>query len=177
MPQSVARKVSLVGMCLALLIVSAQVSLPILLVPVTLQTLAVGVIGTTLPWQSSRLVIGSYLLLGMLDLPVFANYASGAPVLVGPTGGYLIGFIAYVAIVHYSQQLFGQSNWVLLGGNVLASIIQLGFGTFWLIWLLKLPMMAGLMTGFMPYFPIEMIKCCLVVMIVSRINQKRDFRK
>lgn len=170
MTLSVARKVSLVGMCLALLMVSAQVSLPILLVPVTLQTLAVGVIGTTLPWRLSRLVIGSYLMLGMLGLPVFANYASGTAVLVGPTGGYLIGFIAYVAIVHYSQQLFGQSNRVLLGGNVLASIMQLGFGTLWLIWSLKLSVVTGLMTGFVPYFPIEMIKSCLVVMIASRVQ-------
>lgn len=170
MTLSVARKVSLVGMCLALLMVSAQVSLPISLVPVTLQTLAVGVIGTTLPWRLSRLVIGSYLMLGMLGLPVFANYASGAAVLVGPTGGYLISFIAYVAIIHYSQQLFGQSNRVLLGGNVLASIIQLGFGTLWLIWSLKLSVVTGLMTGFVPYFPIEMIKSCLVVMIASRVQ-------
>lgn len=109
-------------------------------------------------------------MLGMLGLPVFANYASGTAVLVGPTGGYLIGFIAYVAIVHYSQQLFGQSNRVLLGGNVLASIIQLGFGTLWLIWSLKLSVVTGLMTGFVPYFPIEMIKSCLVVMIASRVQ-------
>ncbi|KRM22343.1 biotin transporter BioY [Latilactobacillus graminis] len=127
MLQSVARKVSLVGMRLALLIVSAQVSLPILLVPVTLQTLAVGG-----DWDHIAMAVQSacyrgYLLLGMFGLPIFANYASGAAVLVGPTGGYLIDFIVYVPIVHYSQQLFGQSNWVLLGGNVLASIIQLGF--------------------------------------------------
>lgn len=110
-------------------------------------------------------------MLGMLGLPVFANYASGAAaVLVGPTGGYLIGFIAYVAIVHYSQQLFGRSTGVLLGGNVLASIIQLGFGTLWLIWSLKLSVVTGLMTGFVPYFPIEMIKSCLVVMIASRVQ-------
>ena len=73
--------VKLYRVCLALLIVCAQISIPIWIVPITLQTLAVGLIATVLPLQLSSAVIAAYLLLGLVGLPVFANFAGGASVI------------------------------------------------------------------------------------------------
>jgi len=74
---------------------SALVSLPVAgsPVPVTLQTLAVLVVGILLgPWQGV-LAVAAYLVAGALGLPLFAGGAAGLDVLVGPTGGFLLGFL------------------------------------------------------------------------------------
>lgn len=177
MSVSVARRLSYIGVCLALLIVCAQISIPIWIVPITLQTLAVGLIATVLPLQLSSAVIAAYLLLGLVGLPVFANFAGGASVIVGPTGGYLFGFIIYIGIVHYGLHYFGRSRRVMFSVNLLASLCQLLIGTLWLRISLHLGWQASFLTGFAPYVPIEILKSGLIVAVIARLPQRiQQFR-
>lgn len=80
----------------ALLALSAQFAfrIPISPVPVTGQTLVVLMIGMAYGSRLGFATVCAYLLEGGMGLPVFANGAAGWPVLIGPTGGYLIGFAA-----------------------------------------------------------------------------------
>lgn len=71
-----------------------SVRLPISPVPVTGQTLAVLLVGAVLGSRRGVLSVISYLIQGILGLPVFAGGMSGITYLVGPTGGYLVGFVA-----------------------------------------------------------------------------------
>ncbi|MFH5925656.1 biotin transporter BioY [Roseomonas xinghualingensis] len=85
---------SLALMGSAVLAASAQVSLPMWPVPATLQTLAVLLLGAL---GGSRLGTASvllYLVEGAMGLPVFANGAAGPAALMGPTAGFLLGFVA-----------------------------------------------------------------------------------
>ncbi|MDO5658832.1 MAG: biotin transporter BioY [Paracoccus sp. (in: a-proteobacteria)] len=77
----------------ALLALSAQVSVPMIPVPMTLQTLAISIIGLTYGSRLAALTVIAYLAEGAMGLPVFANGASGAA-LMGPTAGFLFGFVA-----------------------------------------------------------------------------------
>jgi biotin transport system substrate-specific component len=78
----------------ALLAASAWITIPIGAVPITLQVLVVVLAALLLPpwWAGSAALV--YVLVGLVGLPVFAGAQGGAGVLVGPTGGYLIGFVA-----------------------------------------------------------------------------------
>ena len=82
----------------AVMCIAGPLAVPIGPVPITLTNLviyiAVGVLGTAQGTISYCL----YLLLGMVGLPVFSGYAGGLGKLAGPTGGYLIGFIAMALI-------------------------------------------------------------------------------
>jgi biotin transport system substrate-specific component len=93
----------------ALLTVSAQIAVPIGPVPITMQTFAVLLIGATYGWKLGGGTLALYLAEGAIGLPVFANGAS-LPALMGPTAGYLFGFVAAAALVGWiSERGWGQS--------------------------------------------------------------------
>ena len=71
---------------------AAQVSIPFFPVPLTLQTLAILIVGLTFGARLGAVTLAAYLAEGAMGLPVFANGAS-APALIGPTAGFLFGFV------------------------------------------------------------------------------------
>src|SRR6267143_5569385 len=81
--------------------VGARISVPLPMTPVpgTLQTLAVLLAGAILGARAGALSQASYVLMGMAGLPVFALPGSGPAYLLGPTGGYLVGFVAAAFVV------------------------------------------------------------------------------
>ena len=87
------RQIARAGVSVALLAVSAWVSVPFGPVPFTLQTLALAVLPAALDRGTAVLAVVSYVLLGAVGLPVFAGFAGGMGALAGPTGGFLWGFI------------------------------------------------------------------------------------
>jgi len=84
---------------------SAQVSIPMYPVPFTLQSVTVLFLAFMLGHRLAVLAVGLYLLEGAVGLPVYAHFTSGLPVLFGPTGGYLFGFLAsaYMAGCMYER--------------------------------------------------------------------------
>ncbi len=91
------RQVARCGVAVALLAVSACVTLPLGLVPFTLQTLVVAMLPVALGGRGALLAVACYLVLGSLGLPVFSGLSGGAAHLLGPTGGYLWGFLVGTA--------------------------------------------------------------------------------
>lgn len=92
------RSIVLCGLSIALLAVGAAIQLPLGPVPFTLQTLMLVLIALILSPKEAVVAVGGYLLLGMVGLPVFAGFKGGIGVLFGPTGGFLVGFLAAVLI-------------------------------------------------------------------------------
>lgn len=72
---------------------SAQVSVPMFPVPMTLQTLAISIIGLTYGSRLAAVTLIVYLAEGAMGLPVFAGGAAGVPYMMGPTSGFLFGFV------------------------------------------------------------------------------------
>ena len=77
----------------------AQLAIPLQPVPVTGQTLGVLLVGAALGWRRGALALLAYLVEGGVGLPVFAEGKAGLAVLLGPTGGYLVGFVVAAALV------------------------------------------------------------------------------
>jgi biotin transport system substrate-specific component len=76
-----------------------RIRLPFTPIPITGQTFAVLLVGATLGFRKGAASLLLYLLQGLLGLPVFAGGASGLAYLLGPTGGYLVGFVVAAALV------------------------------------------------------------------------------
>lgn len=88
------RKMTAAALFCAVIAVLAQLVLPLPGgVPVTLQTFAVALCGYCLGWQGGLIAVGGYLLLGGCGLPVFSSFGGGMGWLLGPTGGFLWGFL------------------------------------------------------------------------------------
>ena len=101
---NILKKISLVLFGTLLLTVSAKIKVPFYPVPMTMQTFVVVLIGITLGWKLGLATILAYLFEGAIGLPVFAGTPEkgiGISYMVGPTGGYLLGFISSVFIAGF----------------------------------------------------------------------------
>tara|TARA_B100002052_G_scaffold254089_1_gene243502 strand:+ start:27 stop:575 length:549 start_codon:yes stop_codon:yes gene_type:complete len=109
---NILKKISLVLFGTLLLTISAKIKVPFYPVPMTMQTFVVVLIGITLGWKLGLATIIAYLFEGAIGLPVFAGTPEkgiGVSYMVGPTGGYLLGFISSVFIagfVNMNKNLF-----------------------------------------------------------------------
>ena len=93
---TLARNVALAVAGSIALWVSAKVQIPFLPVPMTLQTLVVLIIGMAYGWRLGAATVALYLAQGAVGLPVFAGTPEkgiGLAYMIGPTGGYLVGFL------------------------------------------------------------------------------------
>lgn len=83
-----------------ILTISAKIQVPFYPVPMTMQSLVVLVIGAAFGWRLGAATLALYLAEGAMGLPVFAR-GGGIPYMMGPTGGYLLGFVAAAAVTGY----------------------------------------------------------------------------
>ncbi|MDD6189903.1 MAG: biotin transporter BioY [Clostridiales bacterium] len=102
-------------------------------VPFTLQTFAVFLTVSVLGGKRGTIAICVYLLLGIVGIPVFAGGRAGIGVILGNTGGYLIGWIFAGPVMWAMEKLLGRKTWVLALGMVIGLIICYALGTAWFI--------------------------------------------
>ncbi|MCX8032408.1 MAG: biotin transporter BioY [Thermoleophilia bacterium] len=120
-----------------LLAASAWLSVPFYPVPMTMQTLAVLLVGGLLGPRMGAATVATYLMAGLAGAPVFHNGTFGPAILFGPTGGYLVGFVPAAALMGWfaqrSRQTTGIREFAFLGvGAVLAEVVIYAVGVPWL---------------------------------------------
>ncbi|MGX6977677.1 biotin transporter BioY [Vagococcus elongatus] len=136
----------------------SQLTIPLGLIPLTGQTFAVGFVATLVPPSISVCAVGIYLLMGIIGIPVFAGFSGGLATVLGPTGGYLIGF--FFSAFFISFLISKKSNsfiWVLLV-NVFGAMISLFVGAIGLKIYLDTSMIEALKIGILPFILPEVIK-------------------
>ena len=130
---SAVTKAALVVFGSLLLAVSAQFKIPLYPVPVTGQTLVVLLIGMTYGPRLGGITIAAYLFEGAIGLPVFAGGAAGAAVLMGPTAGYLFGFLlAAIAIGYLAERGMGRTVVSTIAAMVIGNCVIYLCGALWL---------------------------------------------
>ena len=130
---SAVTKAALVVFGSLLLAVSAQFKIPLYPVPVTGQTLVVLLIGMTYGPRLGGITMAAYLFEGALGLPVFAGGTAGASVLMGPTGGYLFGFLlAGVAMGYLAERGMGRTVFSTIAAMVIGNCVIYLCGALWL---------------------------------------------
>ena len=117
-----------------LLAASAQFKIPLYPVPVTGQTLVVLLIGMTYGLRLGAITMAAYLFEGAIGLPVFAGGAAGVTVLMGPTGGYLFGFLlACIAMGYLAERGMGRTAFSTIVAMVIGNFVIYLCGVFWLV--------------------------------------------
>lgn len=111
----------------------AQVTIPLPIVPITGQTLAVLVVGASLGAVRAASSLALYALVGVLGVPVFSEGTSGAAVLFGATGGFIIGFIISAALVGWMSERHWDRRFVkALLTFVVGTVVTFAVGLPWL---------------------------------------------
>ena len=124
------REIAYIGLCTALIAVCSWISIP-LTVPITLQTFAIFLTVALLGLKNGTITVLVYILLGAIGLPVFSGFKSGAAVLLGTTGGYIIGFLFSAIVVGLILKFFGKSTLVMFISMIIGLIVCYIFGTIW----------------------------------------------
>lgn len=114
----------------AFIAIAAQISIPFFPVPLTMQTLAILIVGLTFGSRLGAMTVVAYLLEGAAGLPVFANGGATLAYMFGPTGGFLLGFIALAYIAGLAAER-SKSFGVMVVGAVIGSIILYIPGVAW----------------------------------------------
>jgi len=113
-----------------------QVRLPFTPIPITAQTLAVLLVGVLLGSRRGGLALLAYLGQGLACLPVFAGGGFGLAHLLGPTGGYLIGFAAAAFLVGWlAERGWDRRPLAALGAMTLGNLVIYAIGAGWLAWM------------------------------------------
>lgn len=135
-----------IGVFAVLMAVCSWISIPTA-VPFTLQTfgvfMAVGVLGG----KKGTASVGLYLLLGVLGVPVFAGMTGGIGVLLGTTGGYIIGFFFSALVMWAMEKLPGKRSVIQVISMIIGLLVCYTFGTLWFMMVyMKNQGAVGLMT-------------------------------
>lgn len=151
------------GALLVAILAQARIPLPFTPVPLTGQTFAVLLVGAALGSKRGFASLGLYAILGLAGLPVFAGGASGWGYALGPTGGYLLGFIlAAYFIGRLAERGLERNIRTSLWPFALGTVIIYALGAGWLAFYVG--PQAALAKGVLPFLPGDLIKLVLAAL-------------
>lgn len=157
------RHLTLVGLMTAVTCVLGPLAIPVGPVPISLGTLAIYLTVTVLGMKLGTLSVVTYILLGLVGLPVFTNFSAGPGKLFGPTGGYIIGYTFLALICGAFVERFFHKPVLCFLGMVLGTGILYAFGTVWLKVQMNLTFFEALMAGVIPFIPGDLAKIVLAM--------------
>ncbi|WP_338749045.1 biotin transporter BioY [Bacillus sp. FJAT-52991] len=149
----------------AIIGIMAQVTIPLPLVPITGQTLAVGLAATILGSRYGALSAIIYMLLGAVGIPVFSGMSAGMGVIFGPTGGYIVSFIFSAFITGLYIEKTSATVTQAFIANAIGMLINLTFGTVWLKVMADLSWAEAFVGGFTPFIIGGILKAFLAAWI------------
>lgn len=147
------------------------IPLPFSMSPIALQTMIVNLTGYVLNTKQALMTMIVYLLVGLAGVPVFTGGSAGPGKLFGPTGGYLFGFLlTAVFLAYFKGEKYSFKRYALLGCII-------GIPLIYAPGVIQLKLVTGmawdkaLMTGALPFIPLDIVKCLAAAVIAGPINR------
>ncbi|WP_027151491.1 biotin transporter BioY [Mesorhizobium sp. WSM2561] len=131
---SLSWQIGAVGLGTVFLALASYIEVPMVPVPVTMQTFAVTLIGAVYGWRLGAATIVAWLVEGAIGLPVLSGGAAGAHHFVGPTAGYLFAFPVVGALTGWLAERGWNGNrpWLAFVSMLLGNALCLVLGAAWL---------------------------------------------
>lgn len=163
-----------IGVFAVLMAICSWISIP-MTVPFSLQTFAVFLAVGVLGGKRGTITVLIYILLGLIGIPVFSGFSGGIGVLMGNTGGYIIGFVFSALVMWAVEKLLGRSTWALALAMVLGLLTCYAFGTVWFmaVYMSKTGAIGlGAVLGWcvIPFIIPDIIKIALALMLSKRLS-------
>ena len=169
-----ARELALAAMGAALIAVCSWLSIPTT-VPFTMQTFAVCFLTGLFGLRLGLWTVACYLLLAAVGVPVLAGFSGGLGAMLGPTGGYLVGFLFTALAVGLGVKRFGRRLPALALSMALGILLCYAFGTAWFMFVYTRssgPISLGTALGWcvFPYLIPDAVKIALACTLVLRLH-------
>lgn len=159
------------GLFAAITAVLAQITIPFPGVPFTMQVFAVTLSGVVLGAKRGFLSQIIYVLLGAIGLPVFAGFSGGLPIIVGPTGGFIITFPIMALIVGYISYKFKDIKYII-PTMIIAIIINYTVGAAQYALVANVGFLKALTICCLPFVVVDLIKISLATVIGCNVKKR-----
>lgn len=167
------RSRTLCALFAALTAVCSQISIPMPWgVPVNLALFAVYLAGAMLGPLWGGVSQLAFLALAAFGVPVLAGFRGGLAAVVGPTGGYVIGYLAAALVVGLMARHLGRTLPRLVGYMVLGCAACYLFGTLWYMVLMQMDALSALAACVLPYLPCDAVKIGLAALTVRALDRR-----
>ena len=165
------QRLTLSALLCALCAVLSQIQIPLPPVPLSLSLLGVHLCGVLLGSRWGAAAVGCYVALGAVGVPVYAGFAGGVSVLLGPTGGFLIGYIFCAWTSGTLIQRFGSSRLSLILSMASGTLICYALGTAWFSFVSGTNLAGSLSACVLPFIPGDVLKILLAASLCLRMQK------
>ena len=160
------RNIAYTAVFIGLITVGGWISVPFVPSPFTLQTFFVLLAGAVMK-RRAVIPVALYVLLGAAGLPVFHNGTAGIGILLGPTGGYLAGFIAAALVAGLAYE--SSRPVIRIAGLVTGAVLILTCGVAWLIISTGMAPAAAFVLGMLIFLPGDLIKAGAAYLVARHL--------
>ncbi|MCR5207466.1 MAG: biotin transporter BioY [Eubacterium sp.] len=168
------KDIAFTGIAAAIIAVCSFITIPVGAVPVTLQTFAVCLVSGILGLKRGTLSVLIYILIGALGVPVFSGFKGGIGVLLGATGGYIIGFVFTAMITGFVSDRTKKLPALMLS-MALGAAICYAFGTAWFILVYtkeQMPLGKTLALCVTPFLIPDAVKITVASLLTFRLRDR-----
>ena len=167
------KRMILYALFAALTAVCSMISIPLPFtpVPINLATLSVFLAGGLLGFKGGAISQLVYVFLGAIGLPVFAQFTGGFGILTGPTGGYIIGYVAGAWLTGFVIEKLGQGFYKNIIAMVAGIAICYTLGTLWFMLSTSTGLVAALVMCVIPFLIGDAIKIVAGAVLVKRLHK------
>jgi len=167
------KKLILYALFAALTAVCSMISIPLPFtpVPINLATLSVFLAGGLLGSKGGAISQLVYVLLGAIGLPVFAGFTGGFGIITGPTGGYIIGYVAAAWLTGFMVEKLGQGYYKNIISMIAGLAVCYTLGTLWFMYITSTGLVAALMLCVVPFLLGDAIKIAIGSILVKKLHR------
>ncbi len=167
-------RIARIALFTGLLTICAYISLPLGDIRFSLQLLAIWLACGMLPFWDAAACVVLYIFLGAIGLPVFTGFQGGAGSLLGPTGGFIIGFIFSALFAGFFLKGRKRSAWRLAGVFAVATLICYLFGSIWFaIYMPEKGILYAATVCVLPYILPDAAKIFAATVLLRRLEKVR----
>lgn len=163
------QSLTLTALMAAILCIVGPFVIPVGMVPMSLTNMVIYLTIILLEKKRATISVAIYLLIGFVGIPVYAGFTGGAGKLLGPTGGYLIG---YLVLSWVAGTVLGRLEKARILALSIGTVGLYLVGTLWLMLNSKLDFVTALSVGVFPFLAFDIIKIILAVSIGNAIKKR-----
>lgn len=156
----------------AIICIAAPFSVQIGPIPITFATFAIYLAGAVIGGKRGMIAVIVYIMLGAVGLPVFSNFNGGFAALLGPTGGYIIGYVPLVFLTGIFAEMNSKKHWTMVIGMLLGTVALYTFGTAWFMIMTGSGLGRALSLCALPFIPGDGLKIVCVTAVAMPLRAK-----
>lgn len=166
-----AQTLTFIALSTAITCILGPLSIPIGPVPISLTILAIFISVYAIGLKRGMVSLLLYMLIGFVGIPVFSNFKGGFNVLIGPTGGYIVGFVFVVLCTGFAIDHYEDKVYMHIIGMAVGTILCYILGTSWLAYQGNMTFWEALLAGVIPFVWADAIKIAVAAIAGPRLRK------